>query len=34
MSVVLADDAGRTSACVKGAPDVLVGLLADPSARR
>ena len=25
MSVVLADDAGRTSAYVKGAPDVLVG---------
>ena len=32
MSVVLADDAGRTFAYVKGAPDVLVGLLADPSA--
>ena len=32
MSVVRADPAGATSAWVKGAPDVLVGLLADPSA--
>jgi Ca2+-transporting ATPase len=32
MSVVRPDDAGATSAWVKGAPDVLVGLLADPSA--
>jgi P-type Ca2+ transporter type 2C len=32
MSVVLTDGAGRRTACVKGAPDVLAGLLADPSA--
>ena len=30
MSVIVADDAGRPSALVKGAPDVVVALLADP----
>ena len=32
MSVVLTDDAGRTSARVKGAPEVLLGELANPRA--
>ena len=34
MSVVVAEAAGSSSALVKGAPDVLTGLLADPDAAR